>query len=61
MNIKQTALKPVNFVRRHKVAIAVVATSAFWIALNNSSLKQHNDFLKENDLYEQFYTPEESE
>lgn len=50
-----------SFVKRHKVAIAVIASSAFWITINRLSLKQHNDFLKEKDLYDEFYTPEETE
>jgi hypothetical protein len=53
--------KKPSFVRRHKVAIAVVTTSAFWIVMNRLALKQHNDFLKEKDLYMEFYTPEETE
>lgn len=50
-----------KFVSRHKVAITVFATSACWIAMNRAALKQHNDFLKERGLYEEFYTPEETE
>lgn len=54
-------VKKQSFVGRHKVAIAVIATSACWIALNRLSLKGHNDFLKEKGLYDEFYTPEETE
>ena len=47
-----------TFVRKHKVAIAVVTTSTFWIVMNRLALKQHDDFLKDKGLYEEFYTPE---
>lgn len=50
-----------NFVERHKVAIAVTATSAAWYGINRIALKQHDDFLKEHDLYEEFYTPSDEE
>jgi len=61
--IEETVVPPKkpSFVKRHKVAIAVVATSAFWIAVTRLSLKSHNDFLKEHDLYDAYYTPEETE
>lgn len=59
--IEETTPKPKkkNFVQRHKVAITVVVTSAFWITMNRLALKQHNDFLKEKDLYEEFYVTED--
>lgn len=47
------------FVQKHKVAIAVVTTATTMAVLNRMALKQHNDFLKEKGLYEEFYTPEE--
>lgn len=50
-----------NFVQRHKVAITVVVTSTCWIAINRSALKQHNDFLKEKGLYDEFYTSTDEE
>lgn len=48
-----------SFVQKHKVAITVTATSTVWVLLMQRALKQHNDFLKEKGLYEEFYTPEE--
>jgi len=48
-------------VQRHKVAITVVVTSIAWITMNRLALKQHNDFLKENGLYDAFYAPTEEE
>lgn len=53
--------KKKNFVQRHKVAITVFVTSACWIALNRVALKQHNDFLREKGLYDEFYTPQDEE
>jgi len=50
-----------NFVQKHKVAITVVVTSTVWIYINRSALKQHNDFLKEKGLYDEFYTPTDEE
>lgn len=53
--IKETPVpEKKSFVQRHKVAITVVATSACWIVINRIALKEHNDFLKENGLYEKF-------
>jgi hypothetical protein len=46
---------PVEFVRRHKVAIAIVGTAAICIAANRQALGQHNDFLKEIGQYDAFY------
>lgn len=60
MNITKTALTAKNFVVRHKTAITVVGTAAACLYLNRLALKQHNEFLKEKGLYEEFYTPEDS-
>ena len=56
MNAKLIATK--NELKRHKVVIAVTATAAICFAINRMAIKQHNEFLKEHDLYEEFYTPE---
>lgn len=61
MNLKSTAVATKQFVVRHKVAIAVTATSIAWIAVNRKALEQHNAFLKSEGLYEKFYTPEPTE
>jgi hypothetical protein len=47
-----------KFVEKHKVAIAVVSTAGTCLYLNRIALKQHDDFLKEKDLYNEFYFPE---
>jgi hypothetical protein len=52
-------LRTRKFVADHKVAIAVVATAAVAVAISRVALNQHNDFLKENGLYEQFYAIED--
>jgi hypothetical protein len=56
MNDKIVAAK--NFVARHKVAIAVTATAAVCYKVHSAAISQHNEFLKEHGLFEQFYTPE---
>ena len=50
-----------SFVRKHKVALTVLATSTVWIAINRTALKQHDDFLKERGLYDEFYSPTDEE
>lgn len=44
-----------KFVREHKTKLAVVATATVCLALNRAALKSHNDFLKEHDLYDEYY------
>lgn len=58
--IKKAAISTKNFVKKHRVAIAVVTTTVICAAINRQALGQHNEFLKEKGLYEEFYyTPEE--
>lgn len=57
--LRTKAVSTKNFVSRHRVAIAVTATSIVWIYVNRSAMQQHNEFLKEKGLYEEFYTPED--
>lgn len=47
-----------NFVKKHRVAIAVVVTAATCLTINRYALKQHDAFLKEKGLFDEFYTPE---
>ena len=54
-HIEKAAASTKNFVRRHKTAVTVVATSAVWYAINRTALNQHDEFLKENGLYDAFY------
>jgi hypothetical protein len=48
-----------NFVARHRVALAVTATAVTCLALNQHAIRSHNEFLREHDLYNEFYTPED--
>ena len=48
-----------KFVAKHKVALAVTGTAATCLTLNRLALKQHDDFLREKGLYEEFYLAEE--
>lgn len=44
-----------NFVAKHRVSIAVGATLAVTTIAHIAVIKQHNDFLIEKDLFEEFY------
>lgn len=49
-----------KFVSDHKVAIAVTATSIVWYSLVRRNLNVQNEFLKEHDLFDEFWAmPEE--
>lgn len=48
-----------NFVAKHKVAITVIATSTVWYGINRVALKQHDEFLRERGLLDEYYTPED--
>lgn len=52
MNKLQTLKK---FAVNNKTAIAVGVTVALCIGINRLALKQHNDFLKAHDLFDEFY------
>lgn len=54
--IKQAAARTKKFVEDHKVGIAVTVTSVCWIAINRGAVKEHDDFLREKGLYDEFYT-----
>lgn len=55
---KKTIISTKNFVVNHKTAIAFVTGAALGIAINRRAVSEHDSFLKENGLYEAFYTPE---
>ena len=57
--LKKATASTKKFVADHKVAIAVTATAATCLWINRLALKQHNDFLKEHDLYDSFYELDE--
>jgi hypothetical protein len=55
MNKIKTATNGVKkFVRRHRVGIAVIGTSAFWITVNRADTAAHNNFLAEKGLTDEF-------
>lgn len=59
MNEETTKSHPVKkFVKKHKVAIAVTVTALTCLTLNRLALRQHDNFLKERGLYDEFYTPD---
>lgn len=47
-----------KFVNDHKVAITATVTAAICLAISKSATNQHDDFLKEKGLYDEFYDPE---
>lgn len=57
--IKSATTRVKNFVVRHKVAFAVTATAAAGLWLNRSALSDHDKFLEEKGLLEEFYSPKE--
>ncbi len=57
MDPKNIARKAKNFVVRHKTGLAVAATAGICLALNRVALKQHDEFLAEKGLLEEYYTP----
>lgn len=62
MDETETTLARVkNFVNRHRVGIAVTTTAAICLVLNRVALKQHDEFLAEKGLLDEFYTPNEDE
>jgi hypothetical protein len=56
--IKKIGRSTKKFVEDHKVGIAVICTAAVLIKVNRMALKDHDDFLKDHDLYEKFYSIE---
>lgn len=47
-----------NLVVQHKTAIAVVVTAAVCIGINRIALKQHDNFLTEKGLFDEYYNSE---
>lgn len=53
--IAQAKASVKEFVVKHKTTLAVAATATICLAANRAALKTHNDFLKEHDLYDEYY------
>lgn len=49
-----------SFIDRHKVGLAVLGTATLAVIVNRVALRQHDEFLKDRGLYDEFYTPEEA-
>ncbi len=47
-----------TFVQTHKTKFAVATTAVACLAINRLSHKHKDEFLKEHDLYDLYYTPE---
>lgn len=58
---EKTTTSVKNFVKKHRVGIAITVTAATCLTLNRAALKSHDEFLKEKGLYDEYYTPEENE
>lgn len=56
--IKKIARSTKEFVENHQFACGMVVASAVLIPINRMALKEHDNFLRDNDLYEKFYRPE---
>jgi hypothetical protein len=61
MNIKQRTRAIRIFVSKHRVAIAVTVTSIAWITLMARNAAAWNEFLKEHNLFDEFYAMNEIE
>jgi len=57
MKDKLTSIK--NHVAKHRGKYGVAFGLSVGIALNRLALVQHNEFLKEHGLYDEFYAPED--
>lgn len=57
--MKNTLVSTKNFVVRNKTALLVATAAIAVIAIQQKGMKQHNDFLKEHNLYDSFYASEE--
>lgn len=57
--IEQKFVSAKNFIKHHKVAVAVVVTATPLILLQMRNTKVLNEFLKEHDLYDEYYMPED--
>lgn len=53
--MKNPIVPTIKFVRRHRVAIAVVATTTVCAYLHQSTVKEWNGFLEDKDLYNEYY------
>ena len=57
--IKKIPARVKKFVKDHKVAVAVISTAAVCLKINRVALRDHDNFLAEKGLLDEFYSPEE--
>jgi hypothetical protein len=57
MNAKLASAK--QFVVRNKATLVVAGAAFAVIALQQVGIKQHNEFLREKGLFDEFYAPED--
>ena len=55
---KKSVRRSREFVSRHRVGIAVVTTAVICTKLNSKAIAAHDDFLRDEGLFEKFYNPE---
>jgi hypothetical protein len=60
MNKKLASVKKFYVRNERKILIATSVVGITGTVLMRSGIKEHNDFLKEKGLFEEFYRPEES-
>lgn len=59
MQVKNTLKSTKNFVLKHRVAVAVTLTSLVWLSLQRNVAKDFNQFLKDHDLFDEYYSLED--
>lgn len=57
-NLKKKTTSTVNFVKKHRVALAVTGTATACLLLHKSALRDHDEFLAEKGLLDEFYAPD---
>lgn len=58
--IKKTLSSTKTYVYDHRVALSVMATAASCLYLNHLALRDHDAFLKEKGLFDEFYNAEDN-
>lgn len=57
--VTKTVVTTKNFVARHKFALGVTAGLTAGLILNKRNMNQVDEFLKEHNLYDLYWSPEE--
>jgi hypothetical protein len=57
--VTKKAVATKNFVSKHRVSIAVTLTAALAVKWQMNVASEWNDFLKEHDLFDEFYAMHE--